>query len=163
VDTAFDFACVTASRSDGFFWGASFSGISAILCCLLAPQRGRSGLWWFFIGGFLPWVSLAILYVLDDLSVPHPVGAMPPGMVPGDPGAAHPAPDPGRWPSTSDAALALPQDGWFYALRRQPMGPVSLQYLRGAIEMGSLGKDVPVWCSAFRDWVTPARVPGFFG
>jgi hypothetical protein len=84
------------------------------------------------------------------------VGAPPPA-------SGAPPPDSFRWPSTSEAALALPQDGWFYAMRRQPMGPVSLQYLRGAIDMGSLSKDVPVWCPSFRQWVTPARVPGFFG
>lgn len=160
MDPIFEVACVTSRNgSEGVFWGTTFSLVSAIVCCLLAPRRGRSGFWWFWIGGFLPWVSLVLLYILDDLSeddpddVPEQVPGAPPGTAPPD----------GRWPSTSDAALALPQDGWFYAMRRQPMGPVSLQYLRGAIEMGSLDKDVPVWCGAFRDWVKPKSVPGFFG
>jgi hypothetical protein len=158
---------MNADRSEGLFWGAGFSLISAIVTCLLAPHRGRSGFWWFLIGGFLPWLSIIILYLLDDLSAPISVpGGQPTPAAgvsaqgpPGGPGA----PDAARWPSRSEAALALPPDGWFYALRRQPMGPVSLQYLRGAIEMGSLAKDVPVWCPSFRDWATPARVPGFFG
>ena len=59
--------------------------------------------------------------------------------------------------------MALPQDGWYYAERRRAMGPVSLQFLRDAISNGTLRRRVPVWCSAFRDWVTPTRIPGFFG
>ena len=76
---------------------------------------------------------------------------------------ALPRPSPGAGRARRTPALALPQDGWFYAARRQALGPVSIQYLRGAIETGALPKGVPVWCSAFRDWVTPERVPGFFG
>jgi GYF domain 2 len=158
VDPNLQIACLSSRNGpDEVFWGASFSLLSAIVTCLLAPGRGRSAFWWFLIGGFVPWLSILILYLLADLSVPPtPARADVAGGQPGQP------PDE-RWPSTSDAALALPQDGWFYAMRRRPMGPVSLQYLRGAIEMGSLAKDVPVWCPSFRDWVTPGRVPGFFG
>lgn len=152
--------CVTRPHDDvAWGFGAGFSIVSAIICAVLAPRRGRSGFWWFFIGGALPWISILILYMIEDLSArwaPPAAQAVPPGTEP-------PPPDPGRWPSTSDAALALPQDGWFYAARRQALGPVSIQYLRGAIETGTLPKGVPVWCSAFRDWVSPERVPGFFG
>jgi hypothetical protein len=161
VDPILEAACVTARNgSEVAAWIGSFSLIGAILACILAVHRGRSGFGWFLVGGFFPILSLVVLYFfLDDLSgrgKDAPAATGPPD--PSQPLAAD-----GRWPSTSDAAIALPQDGWFYAMRRQPMGPVSLQYLRGAIEMGSLDKDVHVWCGAFRDWVTPKHVPGFFG
>ena len=78
-------------------------------------------------------------------------------------GLAAATPEGGPWPNQSEPATALPQDGWFYAMRRQALGPVSLQYLRGAIQTGVLSKSVPVWCPSFRDWVPPGRVPGFFG
>jgi GYF domain 2 len=156
--------CVTRHNDDvAWGFGAGFSIISAIICALLAPRRGRSGFWWFFIGGALPWISILILYLIEDLSGYEGYEKETGRPVAGAPGLEPPPPDPGRWPSTSDAALALPQDGWFYAARRRALGPVSIQYLRGAIETGTLPKRVPVWCSAFRDWVTPERVPGFFG
>jgi hypothetical protein len=159
VDPAFELLCTGSQNVDvrGVVL-PSFSLASAIITALLAPSRGRSAFWWFVIGGVLPWISLVILYVLRDLSLEPPPG--PAGPVP----LPNPAPpDAARWASVSDPAVALPQDGWFYALRRQAMGPVSLPYLRGAIEMGALSRDVPVWCSAFRDWASPARIPGFFG
>ena len=142
-------------HEERMFWGASFSLLSAIITALLAPNRGRSAFWWFLIGGFVPWFSILLLYLLADLTeeAPVPVEGRPPAL----------PTDTGAWPSTSEPATALPQDGWFYATRRQALGPVSLQYLRGAIKSGSLSNNIPVWCSAFRDWVTPNRVPGFFG
>lgn len=151
MDVTQSFLCA-GSDDNRMFVGMSFSIVSAIITALLAPSRGRSAIWWFLIGGFLPWISLIILYVMADLS------GVPDRAVYGrNPDAPGPPPPP------SEPAMALPQDGWFYAMRREPMGPVSLQYLRGAIRAGSLSGDVPVWCSAFRDWVTPNRVPGFFG
>jgi hypothetical protein len=146
---------VTDDDGGPFMLWSGFSLASAIVTALLAPGRGRSAFWWFFIGGFLPWISILVLYLLNDLSwdddeddAAAPAGSPPPEAA---------------WPSLSEPALALPQDGWFYAARRQALGPVSLQFLRGAIQTGTLGKNVPVWCSAFRDWVSPVRVPGFFG
>jgi hypothetical protein len=155
VDPILPLACVP-NDDTRVFWGASFSLVSAIITALLAPSRGRSAFWWFFIGGFFPWVSILVLYLLRDLSLasepmPHPPGGPAPGGI-----------EP-PWPSVTEPALALPQDGWFYASRRHAMGPVSLQFLRSAIRTGTLGKNIPVWCSAFREWVTPNRVPGFFG
>jgi hypothetical protein len=151
MDLTLPFACVTSD--DRMLWsGASFSLVSAIITALLAPHRGRSAFWWFLIGGFLPWISILILYLLADLSEPE----IPAAPAPGAP------PDGSGW-AASEPAVALPQDGWFYAMRRRAMGPVSLQYLRGAIHAGSLSKNVPVWCSAFREWVSPTRIPGFFG
>jgi hypothetical protein len=161
VDHTFDLLCSTTHDVNvrGLVW-PSFSLASAIITALLAPSRGRSAFGWFFIGGIVPWISLVILYVIRDLNpaMQPPVRAALPNPLP-NPGP----PDAARWASISEPAVALPQDGWFYALRRQAMGPVSLPYLRGAIEMGTLSRDVPVWCSAFRDWATPARIPGFFG
>jgi hypothetical protein len=141
--------CVTNDDGPGIFLGASFSLASAIVTAILAPSRGRSAFWWFLIGGFFPWIAILALYLMRDLSYEAKDGAAP-----------HPAAGP---PPQSEPALALPQDGWFYADRRQAMGPVSLHFLRGAIRNGTLGRNIPVWCSAFRDWVAPHRVPGFFG
>jgi hypothetical protein len=149
VDQMQSIACAPANDNN-LFVGMSFSIVSAIITALLAPSRGRSGFWWFLIGGFLPWISLLVLYLLADLS--------------GEPANRAFAVEVRSAPTPpSEPAMALPEDGWFYALRRQPMGPVSLQYLRGAIRAGSLSGNVPVWCAAFRDWVTPNRIPGFFG
>jgi hypothetical protein len=154
VDLLPSVACATGPDDRGV-WFASFSVMSAIITALLAPSRGRSAFWWFLIGGFLPWVSILLLYLFQDLNYGAPPGA--------EPRPTAPKSGPLAWPSVSEPAIALPQDGWFYANRRQALGPVSLQYLRGAIQTGALGKNSPVWCSAFRDWVTPNRVPGFFG
>ena len=155
MDLLPNLACAT-THDDRGVWFASFSVMSAIITALLAPSRGRSAFWWFLIGGFLPWVSILLLYLFQDLSYAGP----PPGTEPRPAGTSS---GPIVWPSVSEPAIALPQDGWFYATRRQALGPVSLQYLRGAIQTGALAKSSPVWCSAFRDWVTPNRVPGFFG
>src|SRR5262245_9552125 len=128
---AMDFPLACASNDETHvFWGAGFSLASAIITALLAPSRGRSAFWWFFIGGFFPWISIAVLYILRDLSWEGPE------PVPPAPAAAPPGPGP-SWPSVSEPALALPQDGWFYAARRHAMGPVSLQFLRGAIRTGT--------------------------
>lgn len=154
MDFTPDLSCFAATDLSGRgIVLSSFSLASAIITALLAPSRGRNAFGWFFIGGFVPWISLLILYLLRDLSpAGRPVASPDP-----------PPPDATRWASVSEPAVALPQDGWFYALRHQAMGPVSLPYLRGAIEMGTLSRDVPVWCSSFRDWASPGRIPGFFG
>jgi hypothetical protein len=154
VDPSFQLACATTNDAQHIM-GWSFSLFSAIVTALLAPHRGRSAFWWFLIGGVLPWISILVLYLLSDLSAPK---EMYNPATPAGPGAAPEGP----WPA-SEPALALPQDGWFYAMRRQALGPVSLQYLRSAIRSGALSGSVPVWCSSFRDWVAPNRVPGFFG
>ena len=61
MDQTLLLACVTRDESNGGVL-AAFSLVSAIVTCLLAPNRGRSAFWWFLIGGFLPWVSILILY-----------------------------------------------------------------------------------------------------
>ncbi len=44
-------------------------GVFGIICAIMAPDRGRSGVGWFFIGFFLGCVGLIILLLIPNLKV----------------------------------------------------------------------------------------------
>ncbi len=176
--------------------------VSGILSAVFASSRGRSSLGWFFIGFFLPWIGLALLFLVPDrrnlrvgTGVPygtyatpprpfppmppppgvHPAagapipGPVPPPMAPMEPVASSPprTPAPPAEPprpdgsyTTTTAAAALPEEGWYYATPSAYAGPVALEFIRGSVRAGTLPRGVHVWCSSFREWVPFDRVPG---
>ena len=49
----------------------------AIICAIVASNKGRSGLGWFFLGVMFSWLAVLVAAAMSREAIPQPQGARP--------------------------------------------------------------------------------------
>lgn len=164
------------------------SAIFGIICAIIAANRGRSAVGWFFIGVFLSCIGLILVLALPDLkkeeererrqklenrrlreqlakerqvadSRSHNVERR---LGAHDEALGLDTSNPPELPHTAAAAQLTDGDQWFYARDNERQGPVSAETIRHLIQAKAVDADTLVWSEGMNDWI-PLRDTDAFG
>ncbi|MBM3191285.1 MAG: DUF4339 domain-containing protein [Chlamydiae bacterium] len=110
-----------------------FLCIGALTAYLAHHKRGRSPLWWFFLGFFFGLMALLTLYLLPKKTPETPAEQLPP---------------------EKPTILPPMTNRLWYFLDNQdnPVGPMSFSALKNKYTQGYLSKDSLVWNEELEKW-----------
>lgn len=138
--------------------------VFAVLCSVLASNRGRNPVVWAIIGFFTSCIGLIVLLALGDLRSESEAAEQdavrrarrnrragfdePPPMPP------PPPPLPPPMPSAASATGAA----WHYAVERTVHGPVAEAELRHLLRTHALDAQTLVWTDGMAEWQRAGNV-----
>jgi len=108
--------------------------IYGLLCAIIARIHGRPLLLWFFIGAFLQWIGLLILFFL-----PVPI-------------EIEKSPEEKELPAFTPPQIE-PISNWFYLdAEKKIQGPISVDVIKEQWNKGLLSKESWVWNQGLDQW-----------
>lgn len=161
----------------------------AIACALIANNRGRSSVAWFFIGFFFSCLALIILLCITDLKQEEErdrrhqqetrrlreqiakerqvadsrhaeVGRR---LVAHDQVLGVDTANVPELTSTASKSLSGGAGQWFYALDGQRLGPVSQETIAHLLKAGAIDRESLVWQQGMAGWTPLGDVPELSG
>jgi len=169
-----------AASEDVAFFAIQISSwlIFGIICAIIAANRGRSAVGWFFIGAFLSCIGLVLVLALPDLkkeeerdrrqrlenrrlreqlAKERQVSDNRHTNVERRLGAHDEAlgldtSDPPALPAGATAAQLTNGDQWFYARDNERQGPVSTETIRHLLQAKAIDGDTLIWSEGMNDW-----------
>lgn len=163
--------------------------IFGIICAIIAANRGRSAVGWFFIGAFLSCIGLILVLALPDLkkeeererrqklenrrlreqlAKERQVSDSRNQNVERRLGAHDEAlgldtSNPPELPHTATAAQLTNGDQWFYARDNERQGPVSTETIRHLLQAKAIDGDTLIWSEGMSDWTALRDTDPFQG
>ncbi len=119
----------------------AISIIMGALCAILAVSRERSPLAWFFLGAFLGWVGLLLIFILPSLNKE--------AVSKSEPVPIEPIVEEKKEPESSFEKT----DNWFYLDQKKDIcGPLSVQMMKERWNSGDLSENSWVWNEMIVEW-----------
>ncbi|MCK5942438.1 MAG: DUF4339 domain-containing protein [Planctomycetes bacterium] len=163
--------------------------IFGIICAMIAANRGRSAVGWFFIGVFLSCIGLILVLCLPDLkkaeererrqrlenrrlreqlAKERQVSDSRHHTVERRLGAHDEALglDTATPPELTHSAAAAQLTGgtqWFYARDNERQGPVSAETIRHLLQAKAIDADTLIWSEGMSDWTAVRETEEFGG
>jgi hypothetical protein len=130
------------------FWiPVAISIIMGTLCAILAISRERSAIVWFFVGAFLGWIGLLLIFILPPLNKELVSKPMP--------DVVEPSVEEKKEPESSLEKT----DNWFYLdQKKEVCGPFSVQMIKEKWNKGDLSENSWVWNEMIIEWKKISQV-----
>ena len=114
----------------------SLALLVAIITAYFADKRGRSALWWFFIGGFFGVLGLLALFLFPSKKMQEPVSVV-----------------------TTVDVEPVAMEKWFYLNDdHKQFGPVTFDEIIKKHEEGELSDESYLWCEGMANWEKLSRI-----
>lgn len=159
----------------------------AIICAVIAADRGRSALAWFFVGLFLSCIGLILVLVVPNLKEERERQEMADlenrrlreqlnkerhvadqrhsqverRLVEHDEALGVDTSTPPEITAATPPAQLTNADQWFYARDGERQGPVSPETIRHLLQADAIDADSLVWSQGMQDWA-PLRTVDLF-